>query len=120
MSGFGSLDQSCCPDGFLFQKLDDCVIYYNLYVSDSLPQVGESIIIDTELHVKLFYKGSPIPLPNWFRQRHSCKLYSLSTLHNLPSYNNNRVSEMSSELLDEMAEIQYLKPKGRPPFTHLE
>ena len=34
----------------------------------NIPEVAVSIVIDTNLHVKLFYKGSPIPFSEWFRQ----------------------------------------------------
>ena len=32
----------------------------------SIPEVSECIRIDKDLHMKLFYKGSPLPLPQWF------------------------------------------------------
>ena len=52
------------------QKFEDHVIYFHLEFSSTtfVPEVIVSIVIDTNLHVKLFYKGSPIPLPEWFRQ----------------------------------------------------
>ena len=58
MNDFDSLDQICCPDGFTFQKFEDHVIYFHLEFSSTtyVPEVIESIVIDTNLHVKLFYK----------------------------------------------------------------
>ena len=38
-------------------------------------------------------------------------------LENFPSYINNRASEMPQDILQEMKKIQYMKPKGRPPYT---
>ena len=32
-----------------------------------LPEVTEFIHIEKELHVKLFLKDSPVPLPPWFQ-----------------------------------------------------
>ena len=77
-----------------------------------------SIIVDVNLHVKLFYKDSPIPLPEWFRQGYSnnCNLTDVSQLENFPAYIVNRVSEMPREILQEMQKIQYIKAKGRPPY----
>ena len=65
---FKSLDHNCCPNGFTFQKFDDHVVYFRLDFSKTfVPEVVETIVVDKDLHVKLFYKGSPIPLPEWFR-----------------------------------------------------
>ena len=116
MNDFYSLDQMCCPDGFTFQKFEDHVIYFHLEFSSTtfVPEVIKSIVIDTNLHVKLFYKGSPIPLPEWFRQGYFCKLFSIGILENFPSYINNRASEMPQDILQEMKKIQYMTPKGRP------
>ena len=46
-----------------FFKLVDNVINQPIL----LPEVTECIRIDKELHVKLFFKVSPVPLPQWFR-----------------------------------------------------
>ena len=115
---FKSLDHNCCPNGFTFQKFDDHVVYFRLDFSKTfVPEVVETIVVDKDLHVKLFYKGSPIPLPEWFRQGHSCKLSSIGMLDNFPAYINNRASEMPQDILQEMEKIQYIKPKGRPPYS---
>ena len=57
--------------GFTFKKYDDHAIYFLVEFSSGIPQVTESIIVDVNLHVKLFYKDLPIPLPEWFRQGQS-------------------------------------------------
>ena len=69
--------------------------------------------------VRLFYKSAPIPLPEWFRQGQSnnCKLTDAGQLENFPSYIKNRLESMPLEILKEMYKIQYLKPKGRPPYS---
>ena len=76
---FQSLDQNCAPDGFLFQKCSDHVVYYRLDFTSDCTQVAESIKIDRNFHVKLSYRGSVVPLPEWFRQGHQCKLSSILT-----------------------------------------
>ena len=34
----------------------------------SILEVTDCIRIDSELHVHPFFKGGPVPLPQWFRQ----------------------------------------------------
>ena len=41
-----------------------------------LPEVTECILIEKELHVKLFFKGLPVPLPELFRHGRDCRLTS--------------------------------------------
>ena len=52
------------PSGYLF----------NLYGDRVIPEITEIIKIDKELHVKLFYKGAPVPLPTRFYNGWSCKI----------------------------------------------
>ena len=58
INDFDSLDQNCCPDGFTFQKFEDHVIYFHLEFSSTafVPEVIESIVIDTNLQVSCFIK----------------------------------------------------------------
>ena len=90
--------------GFTFKKYDGHAIYFLVEFSSGIPQVTQSIIVDVNLHVKLFYKDSPIPLPEWFRQGQSnnCKLSDVGQLEKFPAYIVNRVSEMPREILQEM------------------
>ena len=105
--------------GFTFKNYDDHANYFLVEFSSGIPQVTQSIIVDVNLHVKLFYKHSPILLPEWFRQGQStnCKLTDVAQLENVPAYIVNRVSEMPREILKEMQKIQYIKAKGRPPYS---
>ena len=113
-----SWDESCAPFGFEFKRFDDHVVYFRIeFNKNFVPGVKESIVVDKDLHVKLFYEGSHVPLPEWFRQGHSCKLSSISMLENFPPYIMNRVFEMSKEVLQELKDIQYVKSKGRPPYA---
>ena len=57
------------------------VVYFKL----ETPQATECIRVDN-LHVKLFYKRSPIPHPQWFRHGQNCKLTTKGMLENFPSY----------------------------------
>ena len=62
------------PSGYLFHSYGDRVI----------PEITEIIKIDKELHVKLFYKGAPVPLPTRFYNGWSCKMEPKSTLESFP------------------------------------
>ena len=73
----------------------------------------ECIRIDDDLHVKLFYKGSPVPLPEWFRKGRDCKLTRKSMLQNLPNYV--RIEEeQTSSIFEELKQIQFQK---KPRFS---
>ena len=70
--------------------------------------------IDSSLHVKLQHKGSPIPLPEWFK-RNKYKMNSVSILVNFVSYMHNFVEMNPTTVLVEMNNIRYIKPKARKP-----
>ena len=61
--------------GFCFQKMK-IALFYTDFDTNSIPvpKVCEMIKIDSNLHVKLFYESSPIPLPSWFRKEGNCVL----------------------------------------------
>ena len=61
--------------------------FYKIEFSEiGAPEVTECIKIDKELHVKLFFKGCPVPLPQWFHQGIDCRLTRKSMLENFPVY----------------------------------
>ena len=63
------IEESLPPAGFLFKENNDYVTFYKIKLSEKrAPEITECIKIDKELHVKLFFKGCPVPLPQWFRQ----------------------------------------------------
>ena len=70
------MKESISLAGFLFKNNDnnnDYVTFYKIEFSEKrAPEVTEFIKIDKELHVKLFFKGCPIPLPQWFHQGSDC------------------------------------------------
>ena len=69
------------------KKNNDYVTFYKIEFSEKrAPQVTECIKIDKELHVKLFFKGYPVPLPQWFRRDNDCRLTRKSMLENFPAY----------------------------------
>ena len=76
--------ESMCPAGYSCTKYDDHVVYYKMEISEkSIPCVTETIQVDNLLHVQLFFKSLPLPLPQWFRNGRNCTLTSKSMLVNL-------------------------------------
>ena len=71
------------------------------------------------MHVKLFKRNSPIPLPEWFRHGNDCKLRKKSALENFPAYITNYTSQTdrSNEILEELQNIKLYKPCGRPNYS---
>lgn len=52
----------------------------------SVAKLIKSVCVDTELHIKLLYKGSPLTLPLCFHYGQNCCLTRKSVLENLPVY----------------------------------
>ena len=52
------------PSGYTFTKYDDLIVYYQMEINElSVPEVTGCIRVDRDLHVKLFFEGSLLPLP---------------------------------------------------------
>ena len=79
----------------------------------SVPEVTDCIRIDSDLHVKLFYKGSPIPLPEWFRKGSKCLLATKDILQNFPAY----IRQEQEQLGDVLEELRELRFKKRPIYS---
>ena len=108
ITNFSSIDKSMCPPGFSCNKFDDHIVFYKMEVDEkSIPCVTETIRVDNLLHVQLYYKNLPIPLPQWFRST-SCKLTSKSMLINLSTYIKNQ-NENSGSILEELRELKFKK-----------
>ena len=75
IKNFNDINENICPSGYSFQQYDDRVVFFKLTNSHMLvPEVTGCIQVDSELHVKLFYKGCSVTLPQWFRQGQDCRL----------------------------------------------
>ena len=87
IKSFDDIDSTLTPPGYTFQKYDDHVVFYHLETNMlNVPEVTDCVRVDRDLHVKLFYKGSPLPLPQWFRHGRDCRLTRKSMMQNLPNY----------------------------------
>ena len=86
ISDFSSIGESLCPSGYKLQIDKSRAVFYkseNCQTLDILT-VTEAIVIHDDLHVKLFFSGSPLPLPPWFVQEKDCRLTKKSYLENFP------------------------------------
>ena len=97
-------------NGFLFSKNEDCAIFYRFDTNSiPAPKVCEMIKIDSNLHVKLFYESSSIPLPSWFRKGGNCVLKSVMELENFPAYIRLMAEENGSAIEDEIHQLRFKK-----------
>ena len=94
----------------MFYKLENCKTF-------DIPTVTEAIVIDNDLHVKLFFSGSPIPLPPLFVKGKDCRLTKKSYLENFPPYIRSFSDNRATNIMDELQQIRYKKPEDRPKFT---
>ena len=106
------VNESCLghlSKGYIFEKFDDHVVMSRIERDEnSIPTFTESIYIDQNLHVRLYSKGSPIPLPTWFRKGTECKLTSKDMLPNLELHIRQE-SEKWGDVFDEMQKIRFMK-----------
>ena len=74
IKSFDDIDSKLAALGYTFQRYDDHVVFYRLQTNDlNVPEVTDCVRVDRDLHVKLFYKSSPL-LPQWFCHGRDCRL----------------------------------------------
>ena len=85
----------------------DHVFFCKVSANDlSISSVTTYICIDNNRRVKLFHKGSPVPLPEWIRHGRNTRLSKESILENFPSY----VEQLSvNHYCTVLIELQQLK-----------
>ena len=100
ITSLADLNETTAPDGFKFKKSNDQALFYNLvfFQETKFPKILE-------------------PFPQWFVQGHNAQLKKVSMLDNLPAHIRNVAFDNYNELLDELNKRQFLKPKGRPPYS---
>ena len=75
ISDFPSIGENLCSSGCKLQIDKSKVVFYkpeNCKTFD-ISTVTEEIVIDDDLHIKLFFSGSPTPLPSWFVKGKDCR-----------------------------------------------
>ena len=106
--GLESITESDCPHGYLYVKYEDHVVFHKIVLNElHVPEVIACIRVDDKLHVNLFPRDSPVPLPQWFRYGHNCKLTSKSMLENFASYLESQTENFS--IFDELRKRQFKK-----------
>ena len=76
----------------------------------NVPKVIDCVRVDRDLHVKLFYKGLPLPLPQWFRHGRNCCLTRKSMKQNFPNYVKLEV-EQTFSILEMVKELKFKKKR---------
>ena len=102
---------------YTFRKIDDHVSFYKLEENKmSILEVTDCIRIDSELHVQPFFKGSPTPLPQCFRQEIVVCLAKVY-LENFPAYLQSR-KELHSSVFEEIHEHRFFLKKFIQPILY--
>ena len=76
IKSFDDINSTLTP-GYTFQKYNNLVVFYRLGTVLNVTEVTDCVRVDRYLNVKLFYKGSPLPLPQWFHHGRDCDLSSI-------------------------------------------
>ena len=88
------------------QKQDHISVYCLENNPDAIPQITYCIKIEQSLCVKLFHKGTSMPLHVWFRKGKNTHLTSWSMMPNLIVYMKQKAEEDKS-LLDELESLKF-------------
>ena len=109
IKSFEDIDSTLTPPGYTFQKYDDHVVLYHFEINVlNVPEVTNCVRVDRDFHVKLFYKGSP--LPQWFRYGRDCRLTRKSMIQNFPNYIWLE-GEQTFSILEELKELKFKKKR---------
>ena len=112
IKSFDYIDSTLTPPGYAFEKSDDHVVFYRLETNVlNVPEVTDCVRVDRDLHVKLFYKVSPLPLPQWFCHGSDCRFTRKSMMQNFPSYIKLE-GEQTYNILEELKELKFKKRKN--------
>ena len=76
----------------------------------NVSEVTDCVRVDRDLHVKLFYKGSLLPLPQWFCLERDCRLTRKSMMQNFPNYTKLE-GEQRFNILEELKELKCKKKR---------
>lgn len=81
-------------------------------IDSGIAQVRECIHITSDLHVKLSYQSSPIPLPDYIAKSAASKITSLDMLTNLSNYCRNFSNNYDIEPVKELLNLCNYQPKS--------
>ena len=126
IKSLSDITDSVCPTGYKLEVHDGkAAIMYKLEPTvNDIQQVTETIVIDKELHVKLYKKSIPIPLPEWFRKGSDCRVRHKSSIENFAPYIKNygdvditNPTNMPKENQEELQNLKYEKSFNGPNFS---
>ena len=86
IKSFDAINSTLAPPEYTFQKHNNIVVFYRLETVLNVAEVPDCVRVDRDHNVKLFYKGSPLPLPQWFHRRRDCDLSKKSMMQNFLNY----------------------------------
>ena len=86
IKSFDDINSMLTPPGYTFQKYNDLVVFYRIETVLNVAEVTDCLRVDRDLNVKLFCKGSPLPLPQWFLHGRDCRLKKKSMMQNFLNY----------------------------------
>lgn len=129
IKGFADISNELCPPGYQLEvhHAEKKAIFYKMVkTSIGIPEVTETIVIDEQLHVKLYKNSLPIPLPKWFTKGGDCRAKRKSIIENFSPYIKNfgevdyattDPKKMPREILEELNQLRYKKPDDGPKFS---
>ena len=108
IKSFDDINSTLTLPGYTFQKYGDFVVCYRLETGLNVTEVTDCVRVDRDL--KLFYKGLPLPLPQWFRHGRDCHLTKKSMMQNFLNYIRLE-GEQTLNILEEPKELKFKKKK---------
>ena len=115
IKSFDDINSKLTPPGYTFQKYDDLVVFYRLETALNVTEVTDCVRINRNLSVKSFYKGSPLPLPQWFHHGKNCHLTKKSMMQNFLNYIRLE-GEQTFNILEELKELKSKKKEHYCPM----
>ena len=92
-----SISEQNSPEKLTFERLDNSAQLCNLKCNEEtgILAVHECISAEKNLHVRLSYHDSVIPLPQWFWYKNNCTFTKFGMLENFVSYLRNNKGNRS-------------------------
>ena len=109
IKSFDDIGSTLTPPWYTFQKYDNHAVFYHLENNVlNVLETTDCVRVDQNLHVKLFYKGSLLPLPQWLRNGRDCRLTRKVMMQNIPNYSKLE-GEQTFSILEELKDFIFKK-----------
>ena len=110
IKSFDAINSTLTPPEYTFQKYNNLVVFYRLEILLNVTEVPDCVRVDQDHNVKLFYKGSPLPLPQWFHHRRDCDLSKKSMMQNFLKYIRLE-GQQTFSILEELKQLKFKKKR---------